>query len=258
MQDMEFTVENGKLYMLQTRNGKRTSMASLNIAIDMAKEGLITEKEALMRLEPNDISGMLHKSFDMKVLAKLKPITKGLPASPGAVSGQICFNTDEVKEKYNKKIHTILVREETSPEDIEAMKYADGILTVRGGMTSHAAVVARGIGKCCISGCENAIVDEKKRVMIIGGRQFTGDDYLSLDGTTGSVYEGVLEVTDSNLSDNFLTMLKWAKKYKKLGVRANADIARDAKVALDFGAEGIGLCRTEHMFFFFDLIFVIC
>ena len=257
MQDMEFTVENGKLYMLQTRNGKRTSMASLNIAIDMAKEGLITEKEALMRLEPNDISGMLHKSFDMKVLAKLKPITKGLPASPGAVSGQICFNTDEVKEKYNKKIHTILVREETSPEDIEAMKYADGILTVRGGMTSHAAVVARGIGKCCISGCENAIVDEKKRVMIIGGRQFTGDDYLSLDGTTGSVYEGVLEVTDSNLSDNFLTMLKWAKKYKKLGVRANADIARDAKVALDFGAEGIGLCRTEHMFFEKDKIFAI-
>lgn len=257
MQDMEFTVENGKLYMLQTRNGKRTPMASLNIAIDMAKEGLITEKEALMRLEPNDISGMLHKSFDMKVLAKLKPITKGLPASPGAVSGQICFNTDEVKEKYNKKIHTILVREETSPEDIEAMKYADGILTVRGGMTSHAAVVARGIGKCCISGCENAIVDEKKRVMVIGGRQFTGDDYLSLDGTTGNVYEGVLEVTDSNLSDNFITMLKWAKKYKKLGVRANADIARDAKVALDFGAEGIGLCRTEHMFFEKDKIFAI-
>lgn len=257
MQDMEFTVENGKLYMLQTRNGKRTPMASLNIAIDMAKEGLITEKEALMRLEPNDISGMLHKSFDMNVLAKLKPVTKGLPASPGAVSGQICFNTEEVKEKYSKKIHTILVREETSPEDIEAMKYADGILTVRGGMTSHAAVVARGIGKCCISGCENALVDEKKRIMIIGDKQFTSDDYLSLDGTTGNVYEGVLDVTDSNLSDNFITMLKWAKKYKKLGIRANADIARDAKVAFDFGAEGIGLCRTEHMFFEKDKIFAI-
>ena len=257
MQDMEFTVENGKLYMLQTRNGKRTPMASLNIAIDMAKEGLITEKEALMRLEPNDISGMLHKSFDMNVLAKLKPVTKGLPASPGAVSGQICFNTEEVKEKYNKKIHTILVREETSPEDIEAMKYADGILTVRGGMTSHAAVVARGIGKCCISGCENALVDEKKRIMVIGDKQFTNDDYLSLDGTTGNVYEGVLDVTDSNLSDNFITMLKWAKKYKKLGIRANADIARDAKVAFDFGAEGIGLCRTEHMFFEKDKIFAI-
>lgn len=257
MQDMEFTVENGKLYMLQTRNGKRTPMASLNIAIDMAKEGLITEKEALMRLEPNDISGMLHKSFDMNVLAKLKPVAKGLPASPGAVSGQICFNTEEVKEKYSKKIHTILVREETSPEDIEAMKYADGILTVRGGMTSHAAVVARGIGKCCISGCENALVDEKKRIMIIGDKQFTNDDYLSLDGTTGNVYEGVLDVTDSNLSDNFITMLKWAKKYKKLGIRANADIARDAKVAFDFGAEGIGLCRTEHMFFEKDKIFAI-
>ena len=257
MQDMEFTVENGKLYMLQTRNGKRTPMASLNIAIDMAKEGLITEKEPLMRLEPNDISGMLHKSFDMNVLTKLKPVTKGLPASPGAVSGQICFNTEEVKEKYSKKIHTILVREETSPEDIEAMKYADGILTVRGGMTSHAAVVARGIGKCCISGCENALVDEKKRIMIIGDKQFTNDDYLSLDGTTGNVYEGVLDVTDSNLSDNFITMLKWAKKYKKLGIRANADIARDAKVAFDFGAEGIGLCRTEHMFFEKDKIFAI-
>ena len=249
MQDMEFTVENGKLYMLQTRNGKRTPVASLNIAIDMANEKLITQKEALMRLDPKEISGMLHKSFDMNVLAKIKPITKGLPASPGAVSGQICFNTDEVKEKYDKKIPTILVREETSPEDIEAMKYASGILTVRGGMTSHAAVVARGIGKCCISGCENAVVDEKKKIMTINGKQYSSNDYLSLDGTTGNVYEGVIETTDSNLSDKFLTMLKWAKKYKKLGVRANADIAKDAKVAFDFGAEGIGLCRTEHMFF---------
>lgn len=257
MQDMEFTVENGKLYMLQTRNGKRTPVASLNIAIDMANEKLITQKEALMRLDPKEISGMLHKSFDMNVLAKIKPITKGLPASPGAVSGQICFNTDEVKEKYDKKIPTILVREETSPEDIEAMKYANGILTVRGGMTSHAAVVARGIGKCCISGCENAVVDEKKKIMTINGKQYSSNDYLSLDGTTGNVYEGVIETTDSNLSDNFLTMLEWAKKYKKLGVRANADVAKDAKVALDFGAEGIGLCRTEHMFFEKDKIFAI-
>ena len=257
MQDMEFTVENGKLYMLQTRNGKRTPVASLNIAIDMANEKLITQKEALMRLDPKEISGMLHKSFDMNVLAKIKPITKGLPASPGAVSGQICFNTDEVKEKFDKKISTILVREETSPEDIEAMKYANGILTVRGGMTSHAAVVARGIGKCCISGCENAVVDEKKKIMTINGKQYSSNDYLSLDGTTGNVYEGVIETTDSNLSDKFLTMLKWAKKYKKLGVRANADIAKDAKVAFDFGAEGIGLCRTEHMFFEKDKIFAI-
>lgn len=257
MQDMEFTVENGKLYMLQTRNGKRTPVASLNIAIDMANEKLITQKEALMRLDPKEISGMLHQSFDMNVLAKMKPITKGLPASPGAVSGQICFNTDEVKEKFDKKIPTILVREETSPEDIEAMKYANGILTVRGGMTSHAAVVARGIGKCCISGCENAVVDEKKKIMTINGKQYSSNDYLSLDGTTGNVYEGVIETTDSNLSDNFLTMLEWAKKYKKLGVRANADVAKDAKVALDFGAEGIGLCRTEHMFFEKDKIFAI-
>ena len=257
MQDMEFTVENGKLYMLQTRNGKRTPLASLNIAIDMSNENLITQKEALMRLDPKEISGMLHKSFDSNVLSKMKPITKGLPASPGAVSGQICFNTLEVKEKYNKKISTILVREETSPEDIEAMKYADGILTVRGGMTSHAAVVARGIGKCCISGCENVLVDEKKKIMIINGKQYSGNDYLSLDGTCGNVYEGVIETTNSNLSDNFLTMLKWAKKYKKLGVRANADIAKDAKVAFDFGAEGIGLCRTEHMFFEKDKIFAI-
>ena len=257
MQDMEFTVENGKLYMLQTRNGKRTPVASLNIAIDMANEKLITQKEALMRLDPKEISGMLHKSFDMNVLAKIKPMTKGLPASPGAVSGQICFNTDEVKEKYDKKISTILVREETSPEDIEAMKYANGILTVRGGMTSHAAVVARGIGKCCISGCENAVVDEKKKIMTINGKQYSSNDYLSLDGTTGNVYEGVIETTDSNLSDKFLTMLEWAKKYKKLGVRANADVAKDAKVAFDFGAEGIGLCRTEHMFFEKDKIFAI-
>lgn len=257
MQDMEFTVENGKLYMLQTRNGKRTPVASLNIAIDMANEKLITQKEALMRLDPKEISGMLHKSFDVNVLSKMKPITKGLPASPGAVSGQICFNTDEVKEKFDKKIPTILVREETSPEDIEAMKYANGILTVRGGMTSHAAVVARGIGKCCISGCENAVVDEKKKIMTINGKQYSSNDYLSLDGTTGNVYEGVIEITDSNLSDKFLTMLEWAKKYKKLGVRANADVAKDAKVAFDFGAEGIGLCRTEHMFFEKDKIFAI-
>ena len=255
MQDMEFTVENDKLYMLQTRNGKRTPMAALNIAVDMANEGLITEKEAIMRINPNDISGMLHQSFDADVLAKMKPITKGLPASPGAVSGQICFNTEEVKEKYNKKISTILVREETSPEDIEAMKYANGILTVRGGMTSHAAVVARGIGKCCISGCENVVVDEKNKVMTVNGMTFTGDSYLSLDGTTGNVYEGALETTKSSLSEKFTTMLEWAKKYKKLGIRANADIAKDAKVAFEFGVEGIGLCRTEHMFFEKDKIF---
>ena len=257
MQDMEFTVENGKLYMLQTRNGKRTPMASLNIAVDMANEGLITKKEAIMRIDIKDINGMLHNSFDKSELDKVKPITKGLPASPGAVSGQICFNTLEVKEKYDKKIKTILVREETSPEDIEAMKYADGILTVRGGMTSHAAVVARGIGKCCVSGCENVLVDEKKKIMIINGKEYTLNDYISLDGQTGNVYEGELKTASSSLSDKFLMILNWAKEYKKLGVRANADTVKDAKVAFDFGAEGIGLCRTEHMFFEKDKIFAI-
>ncbi len=257
MQDMEFTVENGKLYMLQTRDGKRTPMAALKIAMDMVKEGLITEKEALMRLDPNDISGMLHKSFDEKELTHKRPITRGLPASPGAVYGQICFNTEEVKAKYNQKIPTILVREETSPEDIEAMKYASGILTVRGGMTSHAAVVARGIGKCCISGCEDMFVDETNRIVTVKDMTFTGDSYLSLDGMTGNVYEGVINTIDAGLSDEFLAMLEMAKKYKKLGVRANADLAKDAKVALEFGAEGIGLCRSEHMFFEKDKIFAI-
>ena len=249
MQDMEFTVENDKLYMLQTRSGKRTPLAALKIAVDMVKEGLIDEKVAIMRLNPDDINSLLHNNFDPKVLSSRKPLTKGLPASPGAVSGKICFDVEEVKFCYSKKIPTILVREETSPEDIEAMKYANGILTVRGGMTSHAAVVARGIGKCCISGCEDVVIDEKKKIMIINGMQFTNDSYLSLDGTSGNVYEGVLETTDFDLNDNLLIMLDWAKKYKKLGVRANADLAKDANLALSFGADGIGLCRSEHMFF---------
>ena len=249
MQDMEFTVENDKLYMLQTRCGKRTPSAALKIAVDMVKESLIDEKEALMRLNPDDINLILHKSFDPKVLANKKVLTKGLPASPGAVFGKICFNVDDVKMAYDKKIPTILVREETSPEDIEAMKYADGILTVRGGMTSHAAVVARGIGKCCISGCENVTIDEEKKIMFIDGLKFTGESYLSLDGTSGNVYEGVIETTDFSLTDEFSIMLQWAKKYKRLEVRANADLAKDADLALSFGADGIGLCRTEHMFF---------
>lgn len=257
MQDMEFTVENGKLYMLQTRNGKRTPNATLNIAIDLVKEKLIDEKEALMRLNPNDINSMLHKTFDEKSLKDIKPITKGLPASPGAVSGQICFNTDEVISKYKNNIPAILVRQETSPEDIEAMKYAVGIMTIRGGMTSHAAVVARGIGKCCISGCENASVDEKKKTLTINGKAYRSGMYLSLDGTTGFIYEKVLETKESSLSDNFKTMLKWAKKYKKLGVKANADTVKDATLALNFGAEGIGLCRSEHMFFEKEKIFAI-
>ena len=257
MQDMEFTVEKGKLYMLQTRNGKRTPLASLNIAIDMVQEKLISKKEALMKLNPDDLNSMLHKSFDLKALNAKKPITKGLPASPGAVSGQICFTVDEVIEKSKENIPTILVREETSPEDIEAMKYAMGIMTVRGGMTSHAAVVARGIGKCCISGCENVVVDIKKEEVTINNKTYKKGMILSLDGTTGNIYEGLIPTNQATLSDKFITMLKWAKEYKKLKVKANADTAKDATVALNFGAEGIGLCRTEHMFFEKNKIFAI-
>ena len=257
MQDMEFTVEKGKLYMLQTRNGKRTPLASLNIAIDMVQEKLISKKEALMKLNPDDLNSMLHKSFDLKALNAKKQRTKGLPASPGAVSGQICFTVDEVIEKSKENIPTILVREETSPEDIEAMKYAMGIMTVRGGMTSHAAVVARGIGKCCISGCENVIVDIKKEEVTINNKTYKKGMVLSLDGTTGKIYEGLIPTNQTTLSDKFITMLKWAKEYKKLKVKANADTAKDATVALNFGAEGIGLCRTEHMFFEKNKIFAI-
>ena len=257
MQDMEFTVEKGTLYMLQTRNGKRTPLASLNIAIDMVQEKLISKKEALMKLNPDDLNSMLHKSFDLKALNAKKQITKGLPASPGAVSGQICFTVDEVIEKSKENIPTILVREETSPEDIEAMKYAMGIMTVRGGMTSHAAVVARGIGKCCISGCENVIVDIKKEEVTINNKTYKKGMVLSLDGTTGKIYEGLIPTNQTTLSDKFITMLKWAKEYKKLKVKANADTAKDATVALNFGAEGIGLCRTEHMFFEKNKIFAI-
>ena len=257
MQDMEFTVEDGKLYMLQTRNGKRTGIASLNIAVDMAKEKLITKKEALMKLNPNDLNSMLHKTFDSNALKTKNPLLKGLPASLGAVSGQICFTVDEVIQKSKENIPTILVRNETSPEDIEAMKYAVGIMTVRGGMTSHAAVVARGIGKCCISGCENVVIDEKKGELIVGSKVLKKGMYLSLDGTDGYIYDGVVETKQAVISENFVTMLKWAKEYKKLGVKANADTAKDASVALKFGAEGIGLCRTEHMFFEKDKIFAI-
>lgn len=257
MQDMEFTVEDGKLYMLQTRCGKRTPAAALKIAMDMVSEGLITDKEGLMRLNPDDISATLHKSFDEKELSHKKPITRGLPASPGAVSGQICFSLEKVKEKYNKNISVILVREETSPEDIEAMKYASGILTVRGGMTSHAAVVARGLGKCCISGCGDIFVDALGGKMTVHGMSFQEGSYLSLDGSTGNVYEGEMAVCDISLSSELLKMIELAKKYKRLGVRANADLASDAKVAFEFGAEGIGLCRSEHMFFEKNKIFAI-
>jgi pyruvate,orthophosphate dikinase len=257
MQDMEFTIENNKLYMLQTRNGKRTPLAALNVAVDMVNEKLITKEEALMRIKPEDLNKLMHRTFDPEAIATLTPITKGLPASPGAVSGEICFTTEEVIKKTSDGKKAILVRTETSPEDIEAMKYAVGIMTVRGGMTSHAAVVARGIGKCCICGCQDTTVDEKKKVLSINGKAYKDGAYISLDGTAGNVYEGEVATVDPAITGNFLTLLNWAQKVKKLGVRANADIARDAEVALNFGAEGIGLCRTEHMFFETKKIFAI-
>jgi len=254
MQDMEFTVEDGALYMLQTRNAKRTALASVKVAVSLAKERLITKEEALMRVEPDDLSFLLHPSFDEKEKAKLTPITKGLPASPGAAIGRICFNKEDVKKTKDK---VILVRTETSPEDIEGMKDSEGILTVRGGMTSHAAVVARGMGKCCISGCSDVYIDEKKKTMTINGKVYKEGEIISLDGTTGEVYKGIVPLSETNINEDFVLFMSWASKYKKLGVMANADTPKDAMIALKLGAEGIGLCRTEHMFFEEDKIFAI-
>ena len=256
MQDMEFTVEKGKLYMLQTRNGKRTSSANLNVAVDMVEEGLITKEEAISRISSEDLDNLMHKTFEENTLNEEKPIAKGLPASPGAVSGKIYFNEVDIVKHYQDG-PTILVREETSPEDIEGMKYAVGMLTVRGGMTSHAAVVARGLGKCCISGCSEIAVDSTRKTLSVNGLTLGEGDYISLDGSTGNVYSGILPTTDPKLTGNFKTLLNWAKEIKKIGVRANADTEKDAKTAFEFGAEGIGLCRTEHMFFETKKLFAI-
>lgn len=257
MQDMEFTVEKGKLYILQTRNGKRTTKAALTIAVQMVDEKLITKEEALLRIEPNKIDELLHPVFDQDSLKLAKTITTGLPASPGAVSGKIYFNVKDVVKAKNEGIDAILVRNETSPEDIEGMNSAVGILTVRGGMTSHAAVVARGIGKCCISGCHDLDVDETTKTININGETYNEGDAISLDGTTGIVYEGLLNTKDVNISGDFEIFLTWAKEVKKLGVRANAETGKDAMTALKFGAEGLGLCRSEHMFFEEDKLFAI-
>lgn len=254
MQDMEFTVEEGKLYMLQTRNAKRTALASVKTAVSLVNENIITKEEAIMRVEPDELSMLLHPSFDEKVLNTLKPIAKGLPASPGAAIGKICFDKETV---VSSSFKTILVRTETSPEDIEGMKDAEGILTVRGGMTSHAAVVARGIGKCCISGAHEIYVDETSKIITIGDKILHEGDVISLDGTTGNVYEGEIPLSETTISEEFATFMSWAKEFKKLGVRANADTKEDAMAALKFGAEGIGLCRTEHMFFEEDKIFAV-
>ena len=254
MQDMEFTIEEGRLYMLQTRNGKRTARAAIKIACDLVQEGMITEKEALLKIEPKQLDALLHPQFEAKALKKANAIATCLPASPGAACGKISFTAEEAVERSNKGEKVVLVRLETSPEDIEGMYAAEGILTVRGGMTSHAAVVARGMGACCVAGCGDIKIDEEKRVIYVGGKQYTDQDYLSLDGSTGKVYGEQIATEEATISGDFETIMKWADKYRALKVRTNADSPKDAEVAVGFGAEGIGLCRTEHMFFAEDRI----
>ncbi|NYB75902.1 pyruvate, phosphate dikinase [Sedimentibacter hydroxybenzoicus DSM 7310] len=249
MQDIEFTIEEGKLYFLQTRNGKRTADAALRAAVEMVDEGLITKKEAVMRVDPKSLDQLLHPKFDQADLEKSVPIAKGLPASPGAATGKIYFTADEAVAAVQRGEDTILVRKETSPEDIEGMNKAKGILTSRGGMTSHAAVVARGMGKCCVAGCESINVNESSKIMTVKGETYTEGDYISLDGSTGSVYKGKIKTVEANISGNFSKLMEWADEFRVLGIRTNADTPKDSEVAVKFGAEGIGLCRTEHMFF---------
>ena len=255
MQDMEFTVEKGKLYMLQTRNGKRGAKASLKVAVDLVNEGLITKEEALLRLEPEKLDELLHPTFDKEALKYANPIAKGLPASPGAVSGQIFFTVKDVLNAKKEGLNPILVRLETSAEDIEGMNTAVGILTVHGGMTSHAAVVARGIGRCCVSGCSEININEEDKTMTCNDIILKEGDEISLDGNTGKIYKGKLKTEDVQISGAFETIMNWSKEFKKLEVRTNADTEKDAKTALNFNAEGLGLCRTEHMFFEEDKIF---
>ncbi len=254
MQDMEFTIEAGKLYMLQTRNGKRTAAAALQIAVDLVKEGMIDEKEAVMRVDPKQLDALLHPQFDAKALKAATAVAKGLAASPGAAGGRVVFTANDAKAWADKGEKVILVRLETSPEDIEGMAAAQGILTVRGGMTSHAAVVARGMGTCCVSGCGEIAMDEEKKCFSIGSLTVKEGDYISLDGSTGSVYAEAVPTTEATISGNFSTYMGWADKYRTLKVRTNADSPADAAKAVSFGAEGIGLCRTEHMFFEGDRI----
>jgi pyruvate,orthophosphate dikinase len=254
MQDMEFTVEHGKLYMLQTRNGKRTAKAALKIACDLVDEGMRTEEEAVAMIDPRNLDTLLHPQFDAKALKAATPIGKGLGASPGAACGQIVFTAEDA-EAWNaagKKV--VLVRLETSPEDITGMKASQGILTVRGGMTSHAAVVARGMGSCCVSGCSEIVMDEANKKFTLGGKEFTEGDFISIDGSTGNIYDGIIPTVDAQIAGEFGRVMAWADKYRKLKVRTNADTPADAKKARELGAEGIGLCRTEHMFFEGDRI----
>ncbi len=249
MQDMEFTIENKKLYMLQTRNGKRTARAALKIACDLVDEGMRTEEEAVLMIDPRNLDTLLHPQFDAVALKRAKPVGRGLPASPGAACGRIVFTAADAKVWKERGEKVVLVRLETSPEDIEGMKAAEGILTVRGGMTSHAAVVARGMGECCVSGCQEIVMDEEKRRFSLGGKVFNEGDWLSIDGSTGNIYDGVIPTVDAQIAGEFGRIMMWADKFRKLRVRTNADTPRDAKKARELGAEGIGLCRTEHMFF---------
>ncbi|MGI6172681.1 MAG: pyruvate, phosphate dikinase [Christensenellales bacterium] len=254
MQDMEYTIERGKLYMLQTRNGKRTAAAALRIAIDLVKEGMLTEEEALLKVEPRQLDALLHPQFDPKELKKATPIAKALPASPGAACGRIYFTAKDATVAGKEGQQVILVRQDTTPEDIEGMEHSKGILTSRGGMTSHAAVVARGMGTCCVSGCGDAQIDEKAKTVTIGEHVFREGDYISLDGTTGSVYGGAIPTVDAEPTEDFNTIMHWADRFRRLKIRTNADTPKDAAIAVKFGAEGIGLTRTEHMFFAEDRI----
>ena len=249
MQDMEFTIQEGKLYMLQTRNGKRTAQAAVQIAVDMVGEGLIDKKMAVLRVDPASLDQLLHKQLDPVGRKEHEVLAKGLPASPGAAVGKIAFTAERAVEMRKDGDKVIMVRNETSPEDLIGMDAAVGILTARGGMTSHAAVVARGMGKCCVSGCSDAKIDEEEKVLQIGAQKFTEGDFVTLDGSLGEVFAGQIPTTDPELAGAFGTLMAWADEFRKLGVRTNADTPKDAKVAVNFGAEGIGLCRTEHMFF---------
>ena len=254
MQDMEFTVENKKLYMLQTRNGKRTAQAALKIACDLVDEGMIDEKKAVAMIDPRNLDTLLHPQFDAKALKEATPMAKALGASPGAACGQIVFTAEDAKAWNDAGKKVVLVRLETSPEDIEGMKASQGILTVRGGMTSHAAVVARGMGTCCVSGCGDIAMDEENKKFTLAGKTFVEGDEISLDGSTGNIYDGIIPTVDASIGGDFGRIMGWADKYRKLEVRTNADIPADAKKARELGAEGIGLCRTEHMFFEGDRI----
>ena len=249
MQDMEFTVEHGKLFMLQTRNGKRTAPAALKIACDLVDEGMKTEEEAVLMIDPRNLDTLLHPQFDASALKKAQAIGKGLGASPGAACGKVVFSAEDAKAWQARGEKVVLVRLETSPEDIEGMKAAQGILTVRGGMTSHAAVVARGMGKCCVSGCGDIKMDEENKKFELAGKTFTEGSFLSIDGSTGNIYDGLIPTVDASIAGEFGRIMSWADKFRKLKVRTNADTPRDAKKARELGAEGIGLCRTEHMFF---------